>query len=122
VADAGRPRVLIVDDDEADGELTMRRLEALDADVDFHPGPEGAVEKIQQGGYAVVLLDLNMPGISGLQILDSLKQEGATARVLLYSAMETEALAEIGKAAGVAYLNKSAARSVLVERVRALIG
>ena len=114
--------VLIVDDDPTDGELAQRRLEALDVEVDFHQGPEGAVDRIRDGDYAVVLLDLNMPGISGLQILHALREGHADIRVLLYSAMEEPSLAEVAKTAGVEHLNKTASRTALVDKVRALLG
>ncbi len=118
---ASRKRVLIVDDDPTDGELAQRRLGALDIDVDFHDGPEGAVDRIRDGGYAVVLLDLNMPGISGLQILHALRESHSDIRVLLYSAMEEPSLADVAKTAGVDHLNKTASRTALVDKVRSLL-
>jgi CheY-like chemotaxis protein len=121
MSDAGPKRVLIVDDDPADGELTVRRLDALDAEVEFHLGPEGAIERLRGGEYDVVLLDLNMPGITGLQILHILREEKANVRVLLYSAMDEAGLAEVAATAGVAHLNKSAARTVLQTTVRDLL-
>jgi CheY-like chemotaxis protein len=116
-----RPRVLIVDDDVDFGTLTRRRLAKLDADVDFHEGPEGASERVQKGGYRVVLLDLNMPGISGLQILASIKDSGIDVHVLLFSSMDEAGLAEIAAAAGVGYLSKSADKGELLSRIEALI-
>ena len=114
--------MLIVDDDEGDGELAARRLAPLGAAIDFHLGPEGASDKIRDGGYDVVVLDVNMPGISGLQILGALKDHKSDARVMLYSAMDPSGLAEIAKTAGVAHLNKSASRKELVRAVGELLG
>ena len=116
-----RARVLIVDDDADFGILTRRRLSKLDADVDFHEGAEGAIERIQKGRYGVVLLDLNMPGISGLQILASVKDSGTETQVLLFSSMDEAGLAEIASTAGVGYLSKSADKSQLLERIEALL-
>ncbi len=117
-----RMQVLIVDDDADFGELTQRRLRSIDADVVFHEGPEGAIERIGEGGFALVLLDINMPGLSGLQILDALKQRGDADKVVLFSSMDERALEEIAKTAGVDYLSKSASKDELLARVAAATG
>ncbi len=114
-------RVLIVDDDANDGELTRRRLSGIRATVELHQGAEGALERIQDGDYALVLLDLNMPGISGLQILNALKTGGDTTKVLLYSSMDAAGLAQIGESAGVPFLTKSTEKSELVALVESLL-
>jgi CheY-like chemotaxis protein len=114
-----RVRVLIVDDDPASAELTERRLKSV-ADVEFNHGPEGAVLKIEAGGYDVVLLDLNMPGTSGLHILDVLKKTGNASRVVLYSSMDESALAEIARTAGVDYLTKSATKDEMIAKIVAV--
>lgn len=114
-------RVLIVDDDPMDGELTQRRLAKLEAEVVFHQGPEGAVEAIANGDYGVVVLDLQMPGISGLQILNTVKTQMGDTKVLLYSSMTDDALAQIAESAGVSHLTKSASKAELIERVQALL-
>jgi CheY-like chemotaxis protein len=111
-----RVRVLIVDDDPASAELTERRLKSV-ADVDFNEGPEGALAKIETGGYDVVLLDLNMPGTSGLHSLDVLKKMGNASRVVLYSSMDESALAEIARTAGVDYLTKSATKDEMIAKI-----
>jgi CheY-like chemotaxis protein len=115
------PKVLIVDDDPNDGELTRRRLAGIPGTVEFYEGAEGAVEHIQAGDYGLVLLDLNMPGISGLQILNALKSHGDSTKILLYSSMDEAGLAQIGQTAGVPYLTKSASKDALVELVESLI-
>jgi CheY-like chemotaxis protein len=115
-------KVLIVDDDAADGELTQRRLAGVDAEVHFHHGARGAYEKILEEGYAVVVLDVNMPGITGLQVLTSLRMDSVFTKVLLFSSMEEEGLAQIAKSAGVQYLTKGASKEQLVDRVQALLG
>ena len=111
-----RVRVLIVDDDPASAELTQRRLKSV-ADVDFNDGPDGAIERIQSGAYDVILLDLNMPGTSGLQILDALKKHGDSSKIVLYSSMDEGALKEISKTAGVDYLTKSATKEEMVAKI-----
>jgi len=62
-----RPRILVVDD--LDEKLLVFRsvLEDLDADVVLaHSGAE-ALKRILEGEFAVILLDVNMPDIDGLE-------------------------------------------------------
>jgi signal transduction histidine kinase len=62
-----RPRILVVDD--LDEKLLVFRsvLEDLDADVVLaHSGSE-ALKRILEGEFAVILLDVNMPDIDGLE-------------------------------------------------------
>lgn len=113
--------VLIIDDDPSDGELAVRRLRSLEARVDFHLGPEGSMEAIRRGGYSAVILDVTMPGVGGVAILEQIKRELPAVRVMLYSAMDPDALAELGRTHEVAVLNKSSARTELVRRARALL-
>ena len=64
--DAPQGRVLIIDDDPGDGELAVRRLRSLPARVDFHLGPDGAVEEVARGEYDVVVLDPPRTGVDGV--------------------------------------------------------
>jgi CheY-like chemotaxis protein len=112
-------RILIVDDEAEDGELTRRRLASVEASIDFHEGPAGAVDAMHSGNYDLVLLDVNMPGFSGLQILGALDKDKARGRVILYSSIEEKGLAEMSASAGVEYLSKSIPKDDLVARVRA---
>ena len=114
-------RILIVDDDPDDAALTQRKLEPLGATVDFHEGASGAAEAIMSGEHDVVLLDVNMPGLSGLQILGSLDKSKIKGKVVLFSAIDETGLREMASAAGVEHLSKSASRADLLEHVKSLL-
>ena len=66
-------RVLIVDDDVELCEPVTEYLkrEGLEADS-VHAGEEG-VEQAQKGDYAVVVLDVMLPGIGGFEVLRRLR-------------------------------------------------
>lgn len=119
--DPRQGRVLIIDDDPGDGELAVRRLRLVGAKVDFHQGPDASIEAVRRGEYDVVILDVTMPGVGGLEILRQIREQLPTVRVMLYSAMDPDALAEVGRAHGVAVLNKSSARTEFIRRVRELL-
>lgn len=69
-----RPRILVADDDQAIRKLlcTIIGREGLDADC-AADGRE-AIDLLEQHEYAVILLDLMMPRMSGFDVIDYLKE------------------------------------------------
>lgn len=113
-----RGRVLIVDDDEESGELTARRLQSLDAHVDFHRGPFGTLGTVRTGNYDVVLLDVMMPGLSGPQLAELLKADELRTSIVLYSATDLDQLRELAAACGASgYLSKTSTKAELLAAV-----
>lgn len=99
------PEVLIVDDDQLI--RTMVRDALIDVPCEIREADSGdsALHAIAERNPAVVLLDLVMPGKSGLEVLSSLK--GTRTRVLVLSALDTEALVQQAMASGAhGYLSK----------------
>jgi two-component system, sensor histidine kinase ChiS len=84
----GRP-VLVVDDDETNRTLLRQVLERQGFDVWLAADGESAIETIVSAGPPdLVLLDLGLPGLSGVQVLDALRQrfEVSALPVLLLTA------------------------------------
>src|ERR1700751_2520360 len=46
-----------------------------------------ALHKVREHGPDLITLDLEMPGMSGLEVLEALRQSGATAKVLVISSV-----------------------------------
>jgi two-component system chemotaxis response regulator CheY len=84
------PEVLIVDDDQLIRAMVRDALADVPCEVREADSGDAALAAIEQRKPAVVLLDLVMPGKSGLEVLKLL--EGAGPRVLVLSALDTEAL------------------------------
>ena len=71
----GQPlRVLLVEDAEADAELTVNALKkhGYRPQVDLVATPEEFTERLSKGTYDVVLSDFNLPGWTGLEVLELL--------------------------------------------------
>ena len=66
----GQKRVLVVDDDASVREILGSVLQQHDLLVDVADGGAAAIELLREHQYAVVLLDLLMPGIDGFALLD----------------------------------------------------
>jgi len=75
--------ILVVDDDESLRRLCSRILASQGYEVHTATDGEEAVRKIQAQAYRVVLLDLKMPGMDGIECLKRLKSEGCRADVVM---------------------------------------
>ncbi|HET6412632.1 MAG TPA: response regulator [Anaeromyxobacter sp.] len=65
---AGR-RVLVVDDDGGVRAVLSRMLQAFGVEVETAPGGAQAMARIDREAYDALLLDLDMPGVTGLDVL-----------------------------------------------------
>lgn len=73
-ADKALPeKVLIVDDNETNCRLLAAVLESFGIGSDSAASGEQAITCVQQSSYDVILLDLNMPGMSGIETAQALK-------------------------------------------------
>src|SRR5215470_13761649 len=98
MATAKRPplRLLIVDDDDQLRQTLVRRFERQGMAVTEARSGEEALERASPTGYDVAVLDLHMPGISGLDVLEYLKSHYPDMEVLMLTAhgsIETATLA-----------------------------
>ena len=82
--------VLVVDDVEANRELLARRLEALGHTVLSAADGQSALDTLARGGVDLLILDVMMPGMSGLEVLGRIKSDPAlrAVRVIMASAMD----------------------------------
>lgn len=82
-------RILVVDDDELIGSMLSRNLKSSGYDVRVETGAEGIAEKIKAWFPAIVLLDNNLPGRSGLDILRELVEQKIATQVVMLTADDT---------------------------------
>lgn len=67
-------RVLIVDDDQDTRDIYQEVLRDGQFDVDLAKDGQEGLNKITQGGYDLILLDVMMPKIDGISVLRRLKE------------------------------------------------
>lgn len=68
-----KPRVLVVDDEQRIRDACSRMLASEGCEVDVADNGATGLEMIQQSHFDIVLLDLMMPGLSGLDVLTDIK-------------------------------------------------
>jgi EAL domain-containing protein (putative c-di-GMP-specific phosphodiesterase class I) len=76
-------RILVVDDDEPLGRALARQLSRSGYEVVVHHEGATALEAIQRGGFEVVVSDIEMPGLSGIELLRSVRDHDRDLPVIL---------------------------------------
>jgi two-component system chemotaxis response regulator CheY len=113
-----RGKVLVVDDSAMARRSTRRILENAGYDVVEAEDGLAAIERYFVEKPGVVMLDLVMKGMYGLEVLGKLRELDPEARVLVVSADVQTSSREMVRAAGASgFLNKPAAPEELVAMV-----
>lgn len=116
---AGSPRVLVVDDD---AEMRALLLDVLGRDgyevVEARDGAE-AIVALRAGEFDVILMDKNMPGPSGLDLLPGLRRTCPRSRIIMMTAFgDVPSYVEAAERGAVAYLFKPFRMEEMRETIR----
>ena len=82
-----KARVLIVDDEEEFINSLAERLSIRDYDATTSVNGQDAIEKISSYDFDVVMLDVVMPGIDGLEVLREIKRIKPLTEVIMLTAL-----------------------------------
>ncbi|NKF51321.1 response regulator [Shewanella sp. WXL01] len=123
----GKPySVLVVDDHPL---LRRGICELISSDEDFNLFGEAgsgldALNMLQDNEPDIVLLDLNMKGMSGLDTLNALRQEGVTARIVILTVSDAKQdVIRLLRAGADGYLLKDTEPDLLLEQLKkAMLG
>jgi CheY-like chemotaxis protein len=121
----GAHKVLLVDDDDAVLKLEARILAAHGYEVREARSALEALGAVREEEPALVLIDLMMPGMSGLELCQRLRSDGRTAHLpVVFVTAKSAAGAAVAAAAagGVRYLLKPFSAGALVSEVRRALG
>lgn len=113
-----KPKVLLVDDSALARRSARRALEHAGYDVVEAEDGLSALERYALDKPDVVLLDLVMKGMYGLEVLAKLRELDPAARVIVVSAdVQTSSHDLVRDAGGVAFLNKPVEPQQIVDTV-----
>jgi CheY-like chemotaxis protein len=118
-APGARPRILVVDDDHSIRELVRLHLANAGYQV---LGAEDAVEAgrlVVQTAPALILIDVNMPYMSGYDFAAALKADPATRDIpVVFLTIDEDVANRAGELGAVAYLRKPVSADRLLDVVR----
>jgi excisionase family DNA binding protein len=91
---SARSRVLVVDDEASIRDLLLKTLSLNDEyDVDVAPDGRTALERMRLYPYDLLIVDLKMPGIDGLQVIRESRRYKSDLRVIIITGFSTESSA-----------------------------
>jgi len=114
-------KILVIEDDPTVGQFVKRGLEEQRWGVDLVANGEEGERMAASDAYDLVILDLRLPGKSGIQVLHTLRARGFERPVLVLTAQDAvDAKVETLRAGADDYVTKPFAFEELLARVEAL--
>ncbi|WP_396128693.1 response regulator [Exiguobacterium mexicanum] len=80
-------RMLIADDQDGIRLMLAQVFQSLGIEVDTANDGQNAWEKLEQNGYDLVLLDMNMPRMFGHEVLRNMRQRDIDTPVMIMTAL-----------------------------------
>ena len=115
-------RLLLIEDDDGIAEPLIRALAREAYDVERVATGSDGLTRAREGGIDLVLLDLGLPDIDGLEVCQRLREDGYQAGIMVLTARDGELDRVVGLDLGADdYLSKPFSLAELMARVRALL-
>lgn len=109
-------KVLLVDDEQEMVSALAERLSLRGIEADWVLSGKAALTRVQQKTYDVVVLDVKMPGMDGLETMEKIQKVQPEAKIIFLTGHGSLADCEAGKNAGACfYLMKPIDINVLIE-------
>ena len=113
--------VLVVDDDDLVRKVVRAVLEADDYEVIEAPNGQSALQLLAERQPCLVILDVMMPGLDGVDVCRQMSHENA--RVLMLTARDDVETEDASRAAGADdFLGKPFSSLELLDHVKKLVG
>jgi two-component system copper resistance phosphate regulon response regulator CusR len=114
-------KVLVVEDDRTVGQFVRRGLEEQRYYVDLVEEGLAGLDRASHTTYDVIVLDLRLPGMSGIEVLRTLRDRGIETPVLVLTAQDAvESKVQALRTGADDYVTKPFAFEELLARVEAL--
>lgn len=111
-------RVLLVDDEEKFLEVLSQRLGTRGIDASTATSGEEALVKIKNKNFDVIILDVMMPGIGGIESLKCIRQENPEVQIIMLTGKSSiEKAVTAMKEGAIDFLEKPADIDKLLEKI-----
>lgn len=115
-------RILVIEDERDIAQLIRLHLADLGFSVTIAGDGNGGLRKASAGSWDLIILDLRLPGIDGLEICRRLRQDSGSVPVLMLTAKSTELDRVVGLEIGADdYVTKPFSVVELMARVKAIL-
>jgi DNA-binding response OmpR family regulator len=115
-------RILVIEDNADIGRLVEMHLAAINCEVRWVADGELGLEEAQRGGYDLIVLDLTLPRLDGLEICRRLRSREPHVPIFMLTAKSSELDRVLGLELGADdYLTKPFSVAEFVARVKALL-
>ncbi len=112
-------RVLLVDDEEEFIQTLSERMQARGLTVSTATSGEKAIEIAEEKNFDAIILDLQMPGLNGIETLKLMREKNPDAQIILLTGHATvEKSVEAVKHGAVDFLEKPAEINKLMEIIK----
>lgn len=81
---------LVVDDDASIRTMLYKILKGNDIDIDLAVDGEEALQKLNCNSYSIVLLDINMHGIDGFEVIKKVRSQGINTPIIVVSGRKAD--------------------------------
>lgn len=85
---SGKRRLLLVEDDHDLRSILAERLESLNVEVIAVQDGEEAMQALDKKDYHIVVTDIGMPNVSGLELIKKVRSEGKQTPFIFVSAYD----------------------------------
>ena len=112
----------MVDDEESIRDLVQRILQAEGYDVDTALNGEEALSKVEQSDIGVMMLDINMPKMSGIEVLQKITEVWPDICVMMLTAVDDlDTAVEVMKLGVYDYITKPFNKGDVIRKVKKAI-
>jgi two-component system response regulator FixJ len=113
------PLIHLIDDDEAVRASLALLIGTVGLRVQAWADPQAFIEQFDRQGIGAIVLDVRLPGISGLSVLDTLRAQGVDQPVVMLTGHGTVAMCRRAFKAGAAeFLEKPVNDELLIEALQ----
>ncbi len=118
-----KARILVIDDEEIVRISCERTLVPEEYEIDTAASGKEGLERFEKGEYDLVLIDLKMPGMNGIEVLVNIKRQRPEQKVMIMTGYDTvEHIVEAISSGAAHYLEKPFTPDTLIERINEVLG
>ncbi len=115
-------KILLIEDDPHIGELVSIHLKDLNCSVEIVTDGRAGYEKASTGNYSLIILDIMLPGMDGLEVCRMLRADKVNTHILMLTAKSEEIDKVLGLETGADdYLTKPFSIREFIARVKAIL-